>query len=290
MRAQQVQRPRHVRIFAGDFHRHVPEALRREPQDQLRGVAVVRLAGGGIDGQQCIRHVAPEESLKGADEFLVDRKPREDEHAVLPFVPAETEGVGGVVGAAVVVEVDAAGPAGVHGADVVVGELDRLAAVLADGEILLLKQLGRLAGLVVVEFVDQHHIGADSLDHFGDLLGLLVVAGFEIGDQGAVVAEERRVVGGDADRFGGLNAVQRRRGKDHQRRRRARRFGNRAQASDDCAYSSQSFSKRERAAKRGDWAYCNDAGIECATTRWEWVGENLRAKRAADSSQMSGRG
>ena len=134
--------------------------------------------------------------------LAVDRELRQNEHAVLAGVAAEAEGVIRIGGLAVGAEIAAARDTGVHGGGEVVLELDRFAAVLADGEVLGAEQLGGAAGFVVVEFVEEQDIGPNALNDFGDLAGLFVVAGFEIADKLAVgVAKERCVVRGDADRI-----------------------------------------------------------------------------------------
>ena len=62
-------------------------------------------------------------------------------------------------------------------------ELDRLAAVLADGQILRAKQLGRAAGGVVVEFVDQEDVRPHALNHFGDLAAPARCRRFEVANE-----------------------------------------------------------------------------------------------------------
>ena len=66
----------------------------------------------------------------------------------------------------------------------------------------MLEQVGRALRRVVIEFVEQHQVGAHPLQHRGDL-ARLVVAALEPPHQATVlVAVQRGVVGGDAQRRG----------------------------------------------------------------------------------------
>ena len=202
-------------LAAGQLDRHVPVRLRGQPEDvELGGGVPVRRRGRRrVVGQHGARHVLPEEVLEGADVVDGDRVLRVDDQAVLAREQAEAVGVvatglrAGGADDAVVVEVEAGRDAGVGRRDVVVGVVDRCGAVLADREVVVAEQLGRLAVLGVVELVDQDDVRVGALDRLRGAGRLRVARRGQVRDQlarGAAV--ERGVEGGEADlrRLAGL--------------------------------------------------------------------------------------
>ena len=114
-------RVRHEEVHgpAADLDRHIPVRLRRHAHLLQLGCGIpgARRRGGGVVRQQSTGHVLPQEVLEGADRGLVDRVLRVDDHAVLAREEPETAGVIGSTHAAAVVQIQAAGHAGVHGCD-----------------------------------------------------------------------------------------------------------------------------------------------------------------------------
>ncbi|MCW0417315.1 hypothetical protein NB689_003069 [Xanthomonas sacchari] len=190
-------------------HRHVPVRLGRQPQLRPHRVAVEEAAGGRIDRAQRVGHRAPFQQAEAAHRRGIDRVLRQQQHAVLAGMQAVAPGVVAARAAfaadmAVVVQVQAAGHAGVDRGQVAVGIAQRSAAVrLRHREVALLEQVGGAVRLVVVELVEQHDVRAHLLQHRGDLARLRAVA-LQGGDQRAgFVGIERGVVGGQAQRPGG---------------------------------------------------------------------------------------
>ena len=105
---------------------------------------------------------------------------RQHQHPVLARVQAVAPGIVAAVPAgtaddAVVVQVHAAGFAGVDRCEVAMRVVQGLAAAgLRHFEIALLEQVGGAAFGVVVEFVEQHEVGAQALQHRRDLARALV--------------------------------------------------------------------------------------------------------------------
>src|SRR5699024_3149285 len=76
---------------------------------------------------------------------------------------------------------------------------DRLGVVLCHGQVVVLEPLGPHTLLVVVELVDQQHVGAHVLDDLGDVAGLLTVGGGQLLGEGALFgAFQGGVEGGQA--------------------------------------------------------------------------------------------
>jgi hypothetical protein len=72
--------------------------------------------------------------------------------------------------------------------------------VLADLEVVVAEELRGLAGLDVVELVDEQHVRVGALDDLGDGLRLDVVVGAEVADEVALgVAVEGGVEGREPD-------------------------------------------------------------------------------------------
>ncbi len=148
----------------------------------------------------------PLEQLEGARRSGVDRVARQHQHAVLARVQAVAPGIIAAFAAfaadrAVVVQVQAAGHAGVDRGQVAVGVMQRLAALLLRHfQVVALEQFGRLALRVEVELVDQHDIRTHALQDRSNIGGLLT-AGLQLGDQPAgLLGIQRNVVGGQAQR------------------------------------------------------------------------------------------
>ena len=135
-----------------------------------------------LSANQRARHIAPQQLLEAAHTVAADGKLRQDEHSILAFVFAEANGVVWAAHFAVVIQIAAAGAAGVYGAGKKVFEQDRLATVLSDGKVFRAKQLRSFVRVVVVEFIDQQDVWPHALDDFGNLARLLVVAGFKVFD------------------------------------------------------------------------------------------------------------
>ncbi len=204
-------RMRHQRMQHAQWgtHRHVPMRFRRQPQLRPHRVAVEEAAGGRIDRAQRVGHRAPLEQAEAAHRRGVDRVPGQQQHAVLAGMQAETPGVVAARTAfaadvAVVVQVQAAGHAGIDRRQVAVGIAQRRTAMrLRYRQVALFEQVGGAVRVVVVELVEQHDVRSHLLQHRGDLACLRTVA-LQRGDQAAgCVGIERGVVGGQAQRRGG---------------------------------------------------------------------------------------
>ena len=172
-----MQRERLASVGCRNGDRYIPEAFRRQPQELQVAVVVERRVRVGRGGQHRLRHVTPQKILERPHVLPIDRIFRQHQHAVLPFVPAEADGIARLAGPAIVVEIATAGPARVHRCGEVMWKLNRFAAILADCEILRLKELCRLARWIVIELVDEHDVRADTLNYFRDVLRLRVIAG-----------------------------------------------------------------------------------------------------------------
>ena len=168
-----------------DLHRHVPMRLAAEPYDvQLfRAVPVGRRRGRRVVGERRARHVLPQEVLEGAHIARVDRVLRQHDHAVLPREQPEAVSVIAAADLAVVVEVEAAGHAGVDRCGVRIRIVDRAGAVLADLQVVLPEQIDCLIAVDVVELVQQNDVGVRPLDDLGDGLGLRVVGRRQVVDK-----------------------------------------------------------------------------------------------------------
>ena len=176
-------RDEEVHRLPTDPDRHVPMGLRGQPED-LELLGRVPVCGSGrrrVVGQHRTRHVLPQEVLEGADVVGVDGVLRVDHHAELPLERPEPERVVATADGAVVVEVEAAGDAGVGRRDVGVGVVHRRRAVVRNREVVGTEQVDR--SRVVVELVDQEDVGIHPLDGLGDVLRLQVARRGEIGRQ-----------------------------------------------------------------------------------------------------------
>ena len=203
-------RDQRVDHAARGLHRHVPMRLRGQAQLRPHLVVVEALAGARVDRTDRAGHRAPLQQLEAAHLGFVDRVARQHQHAVLARVQAVAPGVVAAAAAfaadrAVAVQVQAAGHAGVDRGQVAVGEVQRLAAAgLGHFQVALLEQVGGAVGVVEVELVQQHQVGAHLLQHRGDLARVLAVA-FQFLDQAAgIIRIQRGVVGGQAQRRGRL--------------------------------------------------------------------------------------
>src|SRR5699024_4870866 len=107
----------------------------------------------------------------------------EDDHAVLAGELAEAPGVVRAADGAVAVQVETAGDPGVHGGGEGVRVEDRGAAVLGDLEVVPAEQVHAASLLVVVELVQQQHVGVVDLDDLRDRPDLRVRAGGEVLEQ-----------------------------------------------------------------------------------------------------------
>ena len=83
----------------------------------------------------------------------------------------------------VVVQIEAGGDAGVARRHIAIWIIDGSGAVVGYRKVVVLEQLGRYAAGVVVELVDQQHLGADTLNDLGDRCCLRVARRRQIGDQ-----------------------------------------------------------------------------------------------------------
>ncbi|KAG1192988.1 hypothetical protein G6F35_013562 [Rhizopus arrhizus] len=153
-----------------------------QPQLRPHVVVVEALAGARIKRTDRARHRAPLQQLEAAHLGFIDRVARQHQHAVLARVQAVAPGIVAAAAAfaadhAVVVQVQAAGHAGVDRRQVAVGEVQRLAAAgLGHFQVALLEQVGGAVGVVEVELVQQHQVRAHLLQHRGDLACVLAVA------------------------------------------------------------------------------------------------------------------
>ncbi len=211
-------RDQRVDHAARGLHRHVPMRLRGQAQLRPHVVVVEALAGARIDRTDRAGHRAPLQQLEAAHLGFIDRVARQYQHAVLARVQAIAPRVIATAAAfaadhAVVVQVQAAGHAGVDRGQVAVGEVQRLAAArLGHFQVALLEQVGGAMGVVEVELVQQHQVRAHLLQHCGDLARVLAIA-FQLLDQAAgVIGVQRGVVGGQAQRSGRLFGHRRGRG------------------------------------------------------------------------------
>ncbi len=194
-------RGQHVHRAQRGAHRHVPVRLGRKPQLRPDRVVPERLAGIRVDRADRAGQGAPLQQLEAARGRGVDRVLRQHQHAVLARVQAVAPGIVAALAAlaadaAVVVQVQAAGHPGVDRCQVAVGITQRVAATGLRGfQIALLEQVGGAMGLVEIELVEQHQVGAYPLQHRGDLARMRAVA-FQFTDQAAgIVRIQRGVVG-----------------------------------------------------------------------------------------------
>ena len=80
------------------------------------------------------------------------------------------------------------------------GVPDGLPAVLPPSQVVAIEQRCGVHSRVVVEFIQQHDVGADLLQDRGDFLQALVLAGFEGGGHLAVPGEAHGdIEGGDTN-------------------------------------------------------------------------------------------
>ncbi len=194
-------RGQHVHRAQRGTHRHVPVRLGRKPQLRPDRVVPERLAGVRVERADRAGQRAPLQPLEAAHGGAVDRVPGQHQHAVLARVQAVAPGVVAAFAAlaadaAVVVQVQSAGHAGVDRGQVAIGVAQRLAAAGLRGfQVALLEQVRGAMGLVEIELVEQHQVGTDALQHRGDLARMRAVA-FQFADQAAgVVRIQRGVVG-----------------------------------------------------------------------------------------------
>src|SRR5699024_10742439 len=156
------------------------------------------LAAVELGGQQVAGHVRPAQVLEGAGLLGEDRVAGEDHHPVLAGELPEAPGIARPVGGAVLVEVVAAGHPGVDRGGEGVGVEDRALPVLRDLEVLRAEEVDARAVLVVVELVEQDHVGVVELDDLRDRADLRVRTGGEVLEQRALLRPvQGDVVGGD---------------------------------------------------------------------------------------------
>ena len=156
-----------------------------------------------VGRQESARHVLPQEVAEGADLVRLDGVLGVDGETVLPRELAEAPGVARAGGRPVLVQVEAAGHAGVHGTRPGVGVRNGGSAVVGDFEVVRAEEVDGLPLCVVVELVDEEDVGVDSLDGLRDVRRLLVAAGGEVGEELPVrVAVETGVEGGDRQSLG----------------------------------------------------------------------------------------
>jgi hypothetical protein len=127
----------------------------------------------------CAGQGAPAELPERARPVRLQRVARQYQHAVLAGKAAEAPGVAGAAGCAVAVQVQPAVDAGVHRRAEVMGVADRLLAVTAVPQVVLVEQRGGVHRRVEVELVQQHDVRPQSLQDFRQLQQARVLAGLQ---------------------------------------------------------------------------------------------------------------
>ena len=153
---------------AVDIDRQVGVRLRREGE-ALEYLVGVPARAVGVGRKEGARHVLPQEVLERADLVGLNRVFRVDDETVLTRELAETPGVARAVVRPVLIQVEAAGHAGVDGTRPGVGIGDGGGAVMGDLEVVLAKEVNSRRIRVVVELVDQNDVWIHALDGFCDV-------------------------------------------------------------------------------------------------------------------------